>query len=77
VIELQKRANEFAKAEAKPLLLQIKFQQLRKRIGMPPNLSGSWAGSTKLRGDWVNGLGIVRGLKVGGNAGWRRRIARW
>ena len=40
VQELQKRANELAAAAVKPLLLQIEFQDFRKRLAMPPALPG-------------------------------------
>jgi arylsulfatase A-like enzyme len=40
VAELQKRANELAAAGAKPLLLQVEFQAIRKRLTMPPALPG-------------------------------------
>ncbi|MGB8772466.1 MAG: arylsulfatase [Candidatus Korobacteraceae bacterium] len=41
VAELQKRANELAKVEAKPLLLQIEFQEFRKQLSRPPALPPS------------------------------------
>jgi len=40
VAELQKRANELAKVQAQPLLLQLEFQGFRKRLSMPPALPG-------------------------------------
>lgn len=40
VVELQKRANQLATIEAKPLLLQIEFGEIRKRLTMPPALPG-------------------------------------
>jgi arylsulfatase A-like enzyme len=40
VAELQKRANELAAVEAKPILLQEIFQDFRKRLAMPPALPG-------------------------------------
>ena len=40
VAELQKRANQLAAVEAKPLLLEIEFQAIRKRLTMPPALPG-------------------------------------
>jgi arylsulfatase A-like enzyme len=40
VAELQKRANELATVEAKPILLQIEFGEIRKRLTMPPALPG-------------------------------------
>ena len=40
VAELQKRANELAKIQAKPLLLQIEFNEFRKRLAVPPALPG-------------------------------------
>jgi arylsulfatase A-like enzyme len=41
VAELQKRANELAAVEAKPILLQEIFQDFRKRLAMPPALPGA------------------------------------
>ena len=40
VMELEKRANELATAAVKPLLLQIEFQEFRKRLAVPPALPG-------------------------------------
>ena len=40
VAELQKRANELAAVQVKPLLLQIEFQDFRKKLAMPPALPG-------------------------------------
>ena len=37
---LQKRANELAAVEVKPLLLQVEFQAIRKRLTVPPALPG-------------------------------------
>jgi len=38
VAELQKRANELARIQVKPLLLQIEFIEFRKRLAVPPAL---------------------------------------
>lgn len=40
VAELQKRANELAAVQVKPILLQLEFQGFRQRLGMPPALPG-------------------------------------
>lgn len=40
VAELQKRANELAAVQVKPLLLQIMFNDFRKRVAEPPALPG-------------------------------------
>jgi len=40
VMELEKRANELASVAVKPLLLQIEFQEFRKRLAVPPALPG-------------------------------------
>ncbi len=40
VAELQKRANELAKVQVKPLLLQNEFIEFRKRLAVPPALPG-------------------------------------
>jgi len=40
VTELQKRANELAAVQVKPLLLQTEFLEIRKRLGQPPSLPG-------------------------------------
>ena len=40
VAELQKRANELAKIQTKPFLLQIEFGEFRKRLAVPPALPG-------------------------------------
>jgi hypothetical protein len=40
VAELQKRANELAAIQVKPIRLQIEFQGFRQRLGMPPALPG-------------------------------------
>ena len=40
VAELQKRANDLAAVQVKPILLQMEFQGFRQRLGMPPALPG-------------------------------------
>jgi arylsulfatase A-like enzyme len=40
VAELQKRANELAAVQVKPILLQQEFEGFRQRLGMPPALPG-------------------------------------
>ncbi len=40
VAELQKRANELAAVQVKPLLLQLEFIEFRKRVAAPPALPG-------------------------------------
>jgi hypothetical protein len=40
VAELQKRANELAAVQVKPILLQLEFQGFLQRLGMPPALPG-------------------------------------
>ena len=40
VAELQKRADELAAVQVKPLLLQTEFQEFRKRLAVPPALPG-------------------------------------
>jgi len=40
VAELQKRSNELAAAQVKPILLQVEFQGIRKRVSLPPALPG-------------------------------------
>jgi hypothetical protein len=37
---LQKRANELAAVEAKPLFLETEFKAMLKRLAMPPALPG-------------------------------------
>jgi len=38
VVELQKRANELAAAMAKPMLLEVEFGAIRRRLALPPAL---------------------------------------
>lgn len=40
VTELQKRANDLAAVQVKPMLLQVEFEAIRKRLTMPPALAG-------------------------------------
>jgi arylsulfatase A-like enzyme len=40
VAELQKRVNELAGTMAKPMVLQVEFDAMRKRLAMPPSLPG-------------------------------------
>ena len=40
VAQLQKRANELAATMAKPMILQVEFDAMRKRLALPPALPG-------------------------------------
>jgi hypothetical protein len=37
---VQKRTNELAAVQAKLMLLQVEFREIRKRLNMPPGLPG-------------------------------------
>jgi arylsulfatase A-like enzyme len=41
VARLQKRANELAATQEKPLVLMTEFQEIRKRLALPPALPGA------------------------------------
>jgi arylsulfatase A-like enzyme len=40
VAELQKRANELARIQVKPFVLQVEFGEIQKRMKSPPSLPG-------------------------------------